>query len=102
MTEPQRMSASEARSFERFSVANAVQVEEALECGCQAYRDVFTYKRWQAQGYQVRRGEKAVRLPLHKTVTQTDKETGEETTRSVRTRSAVFCRCQVQPKAARS
>ena len=44
------MSAAEARQFNTFSVANSIAVETALDCGCQAYRDVFTYNRWKAQG----------------------------------------------------
>ena len=86
-----------ARQFDRFSVANAVAIKQALSCGCEPYRDVFTYNRWKAQGYQVQRGEKAIRLPLIKTVTKKDAETGKEETRRVTSRSAVFCRCQVRP-----
>jgi hypothetical protein len=46
-----------ARQFDRFSVANAVTVKQALPCGCEPYVDVFTCKRWKAQGFQVQRGE---------------------------------------------
>ncbi len=31
-----------AREFDRYSVANAVTLKEALPCGCEPYRDVFT------------------------------------------------------------
>jgi len=86
-----------ARRFDGFSVANAAIVAASLPCGCEAYRDVFTYNRWKAQGYQVQRGEKAIRLPLLKQVVRTDAETGEETVRRVFGRSAVFCRHQVKP-----
>ena len=34
------------------------------ECGCEPYADVFTFNRWKAQGYFVRRGEHGVRLPI--------------------------------------
>lgn len=86
-----------ARHFDRFSVANAVTVKQALPCGCEPYQDVFTYNRWKAQGYQVQRGEKALRLPLVKSVTDTDPDTGKESVRRILSRSAVFCRCQVKP-----
>jgi hypothetical protein len=94
------MTAEEARSFDSFSVANAVTVEQALPCGCEPYVDVFTYRRWQAQGMQVQRGEKAIRLPLIYQRTEKDPETGEETTARRMGRSAVFCRCQVKPREA--
>ena len=97
-TESRSMTAADARRFDRFSVGNAVAVKSALECGCEPYEDVFTYKRWQAQGMQVQRGEKAIRLPLIYQRTERDPETGEEKTARRMGRSAVFCRCQVKPK----
>ncbi len=92
-----QMTAAEARTFEHVSVANSVAVLQALDCGCQPYRDVFTYRRWKAQGFQVQRGEKAIRLPLIYARTEKDPETGEERTTRRRGRSAVFCRHQVEP-----
>ena len=89
------LSAEEAREFQTYSVGNAARVTEARPCGCQPYRDVFTYRRWKAQGFQVRRGEKAIRLPVIVHATQTDEKTGEEQTVSMRRPSFVFCRCQV-------
>lgn len=97
ITKTPPMTASQARSFDRYSVANAAQVEHSLACGCQAYKDVFTYNRWKAQGFQVQRGQKAVKLPVIKDVEREDGDTGE--TRQVRIlgTGAVFCRHQVQP-----
>ncbi len=92
-----QMTAVEARSFDRVSVANSVTVQRALDCGCQPYQSVFTYRRWKAQGFQVQRGEKSIRLPLIYARTEKDPETGEERTTRRRGRSAVFCRHQVQP-----
>ena len=86
-----------ARRFDRFSVTNAVAVKQALPCGCEPYVDVFTYRRWKAQGFQVQRGEKAIRLPLVYQRTETDRQTGETVTTKRMGRSAVFCRCQVRP-----
>ena len=53
-----------ARQIDGYSVANTVTLKELLACGCEPYRDVFTYRRWKAQGFRVERGEKAIRLPL--------------------------------------
>ena len=91
------MTAAEARQFNTFSVANTIAVESALNCGCEAYRDVFTYNRWKAQGFQVQRGQKAIRLPLVRVVDREDPKTGKTETRRILGRSAVFCRCQVKP-----
>ncbi len=38
-----------AKQFDRYSIGNAVTLRQALSCGCEPYRDVFTYRRWQAQ-----------------------------------------------------
>ena len=86
-----------ARQFERFSVTNAVTVKQALPCGCEPYVDVFTYRRWKAQGFQVQRGEKAIKLPIIYQRTETDPGTGQERVQRRMGRSAVFCRCQVKP-----
>jgi hypothetical protein len=86
-----------ARQFDRYSVANAVTLKETLPCGCEPYVDVFTYRRWKAQGFQVQKGEKAIKLPLIYQRTEKDRETGEETVTRRMGRSAVFCRCQVRP-----
>ena len=86
-----------ARHFDRYSIANAVAVKQSLPCGCEPYRDVFTYLRWKAQGFQVQRGQKAIKLPLIYGRTESDPETGEARTVRRVGRSAVFCRCQVKP-----
>ena len=85
-----------ARQFDRFSVGNAAAITEALSCDCEPYQDVFTYRRWKAQGFQVQRGEKALKLPLIYRRTERDPKTGEEKTSKRVGRSALFCRCQVQ------
>ena len=99
----ERMTAEDAKRFGRYSAQNAGAVYAALKCGCQPYQDVFTFKRWIALGFVVRKGEKAIKLPLVKDVTKTDEETGEETTgRRILGLSFVFCRCQVQPLGAKA
>ena len=89
-----KMTANEARSFNRYSAANAATVRVSLACGCQPYQDVFTFRRWIALGQVVRKGEKAIKIP---TVIETE-EDGE--TRKVFKTSAVFCRHQVKELAA--
>ena len=93
------MTSSEARHFERFSVQNAAIVAEAFPCGCEAYVDVFTYRRWQAQGFQVQKGEKSVRVTTWIPIKHTDETTGEKKVVGKRPKvAAVFCRHQVGPK----
>lgn len=94
---PPAMTPDQARSFDRVSVGNATLVLTVLKCGCHPYEDVFTYKRWQAQGFQVQRGEKAISLPLVKEIVEEDEggETIEQ--RRILGHSWVFCRCQVKP-----
>lgn len=93
----------QAQSFETYSVANAAQVKSALTCGCEPYQDVFTYGRWAAQGFQVQRGERAIRLPVMKSIVVRDETTGEERHVGKRPWTAfVFCRHQVAPRKERS
>jgi nicotinamide mononucleotide adenylyltransferase len=91
------MTATDARRFDGFSVANTIAVESALNCTCEAYRDIFTYNRWKAQGFQVQRGQKSIRLPIFYSREVENKETGKVRTEKRRGSSAVFCRCQVRP-----
>jgi hypothetical protein len=57
-TSTTQMSATEALDFHHFSVHNAVQAQLACpEASCEAYRDIFTRRRWRAQGFSVRSGE---------------------------------------------
>jgi hypothetical protein len=45
-TRTEQMSAEDARSFQHFSVHNAVQAQMACpEATCEAYEDIFTYRR---------------------------------------------------------
>ena len=91
-----KLTPEEARSFSRYSATNAGHVESALECGCEAYRDVYTYNRWSALGFQVQRGEKAIKIPVIVERENEDENGTASRARIFRT-SAVFCRHQVQP-----
>ncbi len=99
-----KMTATDARTFtagER--VSSIVRVTQALAelarpgCHCEPYADVFTFRRWRAQGRTVHKGEHGIALPvvIEKTYAGTD-ELGDETPRTSRIlqRSYVFCRCQ--------
>ena len=97
MREP--MTSDDARRFERGpSLTNMATVMRALECGCEPYVDVFTYQRWQAQGMQVQRGQRSVRIPVMVRGEKLDEATGEKVAYKMRRTSAVFCRCQVAPR----
>lgn len=90
------MSQTEAVHFDRYSISNAVVVTTALACGCEPYVDVYTYRRWKAQGFQVSKGSKAIKLPQVRTVDVENKKTGEMENRKIFHMSAVFCRHQVE------
>ena len=94
-----RMSAQEAVRFDRYSAVNAAIVAANLPCGCQPYQDVFTYRRWAAQGYQVQKGERAVKIDTYAPITRKNDDTGEDEVVGRRPwTSSVFCRHQVAPR----
>jgi hypothetical protein len=80
-----------AQSFNRYSSQNAATVKMRLACGCEPYRDVFTYNRWLAMGYQVQRGEHSIKIPV---IVERENEDNETIKRLFK--SHVFCRCQVK------
>ena len=91
------MTPEQARSFQRRGRITPMIVRTTLTCGCQPYKDVFTLPRWNAQGFKVKKGEKALRLPLVREDAVEDEETGETTNVRHFGSSKVFCRCQVEP-----
>jgi hypothetical protein len=92
---PEPFTPETAKHFGRFSILNAATVIEGRPCGCEPYRDVFTYNRWRAQGFQVRKGEKSLRLPVIITVTVKNEAENTEESRRIGRNVPVFCRCQV-------
>jgi len=89
------MSADEALTFERKGKFNPPMLEQIAEekgCGCVPYQDWFTYKRWEAQGFHVRKGEHGTKIFIQR-------ENIDPATQQVISRShfstCVFCRCQV-------
>jgi hypothetical protein len=97
----QQMTADEARDFGHFSVHNAVQAQMACpEGSCEAYSDIFTFRRWRAQGFVVRKGEKGTTVTTW--IPQRPKTDNEEQNIKRRPKRAVlFCRHQVERLAGR-
>lgn len=111
-----QMTAGEATDFVRISLRSACIIEEAIKerreagcypgCRCEPYDDVFTFARWRAQGYFVRKGEKSLRLatwvPIAGTAPPAPVEEGADPPATVgRPRlkpktTFLFCRCQVE------
>ncbi|MEE9293996.1 MAG: hypothetical protein V3W34_03390 [Phycisphaerae bacterium] len=107
-TEPRpkrpQMTEAEARIFEdgervtsaaRFATARNARVAAGAhpaDCTCEAYRDAYTCRRWNAQGQRVRKGAKAFVLPRW---IEEDDQDGNKRKRLIKARSYVFCRCQV-------
>lgn len=95
-----RMTAQEATSFQRYSKANAlaamVWLRESGACKgeCSAYQDIYTYNRWQAQGYQVRKGQHGAKITTMIETMKKDQDGKEEIDKRP-WNTTVFCRCQV-------
>jgi hypothetical protein len=94
----QQMNPEDARNFAYFSVHNAVQAQMACPDGsCEAYRDIFTFRRWRAQGYIVRKGEHGATVTTWVPIKNRSVDSGEETEVKRRPKRAVlFCRHQVE------
>lgn len=95
-----RMTVEEATYFDHHSDTNAMILARAAQargCQCNAYTDWFTYNRWAAQGYQVKRGEHGVKI-----TTMIDKATEDMSGVQIVIKRpwsvTVFCRCQVTKK----
>ena len=99
------MTKAEAMGFDRVSQASALQIIEAIfsraasdqhtSCSCQPYRDVFTYERWKAQEYQVRRGEKSLRIASFRPIDVGEELPEGKSRKLIPKMLALFCRCQV-------
>ena len=95
-TSTKQMSATEALDFHHFSVHNAVQAQLACpEASCEAYKDIFTRRRWRALGHAVRKGETGTAITTW-IATKTSDEDGDDEKPVRRPRKVfVFCRHQV-------
>ena len=99
MTTKARMTEREATSFDTFSMMNATIVVSERKCECQPYIDIFTYNRWKAQGFQVKRGEHGTHIQTFVPITKADNDGNVKVTGRVPKTSVVFCRCQVEKSA---
>lgn len=90
---------STENGFDYFSIHNAVAAELGCKTAeCRAYVDIFTFKRWLAQGYVVRKGEQGTKITTWIPVTKTDDE-GKVTVVGKRPKGVtVFCRHQVDKR----
>jgi hypothetical protein len=95
-TDTHQMSAASALSFEHFSVHNAVAAEAACSTfECRAYTDIFTVRRWRAQGYRVRKGEQGAAITTWIVSPPGDDDGDAKLVRRPK-RVFVFCRHQVE------
>jgi hypothetical protein len=65
------------------------------EASCEAYRDIFTRRRWRAQGYLVRKGEQGTTITTWIVIPSRDEDGGAKPARHPK-RIFVFCRHQVE------
>ena len=89
------MTPDEAVVFDRQSPENAATIVEACiekGCGCEPYEDVFTFNRWKAQGYYVKRGEHGIKIPV---IVKTKDSQKPDKDKTLFRNLTVFCRCQV-------
>jgi hypothetical protein len=94
-TQSVQMSAEEARTFQHYSALNAARAQQACAEGvCRAYRDIFTYQRWRAQGFQVQRGQKGTPVTTW-IITSGADDNGDPILVRQAKRTVLFCRHQV-------
>lgn len=93
-----RLDAEDARQFSYFSIHNAVQAQLACPEGCEAYKDIFTFRRWKAQGYFVRKGEKGTKITTWIPKIENDEQGNEKIVGKRPKVAVVFCRHQVEKR----
>ena len=102
------MTAEQARSFDRLSQTSILQIATGLDARgdqtCLPYADCFTFGRWRAQGFHVRRGEKGIAfaswVPIGGNDGDDDDGAGEPSAPRLISRTLyVFCRHQVEADA---
>ena len=91
------MNGSQAVYFDRYSLTNAEIVESHFGCGCKAYKDIFTFDRWMAQGLVVQKGQKGCKVTTYKLIynTKDEDDPNREVVGKKPWTSVVFCRHQV-------
>jgi hypothetical protein len=90
------MTKDDATSFDSVSMTNMIIVATELKCNCQPYIDVFTYNRWTAQGYHVKKGEHGIHISTFVPIKKQNENGEVKIVGRVPKTSVVFCRCQVE------
>lgn len=91
------LSPEEATTFDNRSAKNAaklIEISQLNGCACAPYEDWFTYNRWLAQGYQVKKGEHGTQIFIN--IEKEIEIDGEKKTFLQPRTHFVFCRCQVE------
>ena len=94
-----KMTSEQAQTFSGYSSTNAavlIATAEAKKCECEPYRDWFTYQRWLAQGFQVQKGERGIKLTTWIECIKKDADGNEVVTGRRPKGYTVFCKCQVK------
>ena len=90
------MTKDSATKFDRFSAFNYSLIKSSLKCNCEPYQDVFTFKRWNLQGYKIQKGVKSIKINTYVPIDiKNDQGETIKTITKPKT-SCVFCRCQVE------
>lgn len=77
------------------AVMNAVGTRFPEFAGqCEPYVNVLTFRQWKARGYHVKKGEKAIRIPIVREIEDAEKKTKQ----LVRSVAFLFALPQVQKK----
>jgi hypothetical protein len=85
-----------AKEFDRFSPANYMLIKSQLTCTCEPYEDIFTLNRWNAQGYKIIKGQKAIKINAYIPIDIKDDKGNITKTITKPKTTCVFCRCQVE------
>lgn len=97
---PTKFTAESAQTFERYSESNIFALRKASaekSCSCEPYVDWFTYRRWDAQGFQVMKGQTGTKIEQMIPFEKEDSDGSKERKFSFK-QTSVFCRCQVMAK----
>ena len=88
------MNSLDAQTFVHRSKINAKILENTCP-KCKAYKDWFTYNRWDAQNFQVKKGQHGTTIKSYHVVEMLDKNGKVKEELHPHT-ARVFCRCQVK------
>jgi len=90
------MTKSQATKFKYFSKKNAESLQSTCK-HCKPYKDWFTFGRWVKQGFHIKKGGHATRIPILIEKGSRDRH-GKVSVERYPITASVFCRCQVEAK----